>query len=96
MNKTTKTAFLGGVLFLSACAPVQVKPAIVATPTLHNYSPEVQTKLADELDAMGPQCARDVVYPGCSAAARWLLDYLDTRCEIRCLRDDPECDKCRE
>lgn len=45
-----------------------------------------QARAADELERMGPPCPRDVVMEGCSAVARLVIDYKDTREQIRAIR----------
>lgn len=63
-------------MFLSCCAPA---PSNIACPNLPVYSPEVQTKAADELDAM----------PEDSVIANvFMPDYGSMRAAVRaCLKE---------
>ena len=56
--------------------------AVIVTPPLSSYSPEVLRQAADEMDSMRQPCARDI--PGdCSAMSRMVIDYSDLREKIR-------------
>ncbi len=69
---TTSLLLVSGIL-LTACGRESF--STVATPALQQYSPEVQTLAADELETMGPACPRDGVFGDCSAVKRLVLDY---------------------
>ncbi len=71
---------LSGML-LSGCA--RGDSSRVVAPTLLDYSAEVQNHAADELGTLGPPCARDAVFGGCSAIKRFVLDYAWVRDIIR-------------
>ena len=58
------------------------EPQIV-TPPIVDYSDVVQGLAADELEQLGPPCARDVVVSDCSALARMVTDYGVLRDKIR-------------
>tara|TARA_R100000458_G_C8262323_1_gene237692 strand:- start:536 stop:793 length:258 start_codon:yes stop_codon:yes gene_type:complete len=64
------------------------EPVIVA-PDLDQYSPPVQRRMADELQAMAPPCPRDAeaVQQDCSVTARMIMDYGDLRNRIRAAAD---------
>lgn len=70
--------------FLTAC---EITTFNVYTPDIAEYSPEVQEQAANELDALGPPCAPDVVYEGCSAVKRLVVDYKFMRDQTRALKD---------
>lgn len=53
------------------------------TPEVIEYSPDVQQRAAEELQAMPLPCPRDVVIAGCSAVHRMIKDYGLTRDRIR-------------
>ena len=56
--------------------------AVIVTPPLSSYSPEILKQAADEMDSMKQPCARDI--PGdCSAISRMVIDYGDLREKIR-------------
>lgn len=56
------------------------------TPPVIDYSRQFQARAAQELESMGPPCPRDVVIEGCSAVARLIIDYKETRDKIRAIR----------
>lgn len=60
---------------LSACANTTSDPVC---PTLFAYSPELQTRAANELEGLAPE----------SALGRMMVDYGVNRAEIRACRGD--------
>lgn len=60
--------------------------APVSDPRIVDYTVEVQELAADELETLGPPCPRDAVFGGCSAVARFVLDYGDLRNRLRAAR----------
>lgn len=68
----------------TACAKGSSSSAV--TPDVVDYSRMFQARAADELERMGPPCPRDTVIEGCSAVARLVIDYKDTREQIRAIR----------
>jgi len=66
------------------------RPPVVVAPRHVDYAPEVQARAAAELEAAGPPCARDTVFAGCSALARFAIDYGDVRCDVRALRGETD------
>lgn len=56
---------------------------VIVTPPLVDYAPEIQGRAADELERLGPPCARDTIVADCSAAARLIIDYGVLREKIR-------------
>ena len=56
---------------------------IIVAPTLDKYSAAVGSLAADELGTLGPPCARDFVFEGCSAVHRMIIDYGDLRRKVR-------------
>ncbi len=68
-------------MWLNGCGRVDSR-GFVAPPIL-DYTDEVQSHAADELDALGPPCPRDAVFGGCSAVKRFVLDYAWIRDKIR-------------
>lgn len=56
---------------------------VIVTPPLIDYSTEVQSKAADELDALSHSCPRDAITPDCSAVSRMISDYATLRQKIR-------------
>ena len=57
--------------------------AVVVTPPLTEYTPEIMSRAADEFEKLGPPCARDTIVADCSAAARLIMDYDTLRDKIR-------------
>ena len=57
--------------------------AVVVTPPLTEYAPEIMSRAADEFEKLGPPCARDTIVANCSAAARLIMDYGTLRDKIR-------------
>ena len=55
---------------------------IIVTPPVAEYSGDLMTKAAIELDFMKPPCPRDVVSDDCSAISRMIIDYGDLRAKI--------------
>ena len=55
---------------------------VVVTPPVVEYSDDLMTKAADELDFMKRPCPRDVVSDDCSAISRMIIDYGDLRAKI--------------
>ena len=72
------------VLLLSACDKA---PINTISPDLAGYSKEFQTQAANELTVMKPPCARDVANEHCSAVYRLVIDYGDTRQQIRAINE---------
>jgi len=66
-------------MLLTACKTETFR---TAKPDLAHYSKGVQLKAKEELTPLKP-CARDFVYPDCSAMARMVMDYKDMREKIR-------------
>ena len=77
----TAVGSLGGAA-LNYFGTKKGKPVIV-TPPIVDYSDTVQGLAADELERLGPPCARDVVVADCSALARFVTDYGVLRDKIR-------------
>lgn len=71
---------------LTGCATGNSSSAV--TPTIVEYNQPFQSKAADELQAMQPPCALDVILPGCSVVHRMVLDYGDLRNRVRAIRND--------
>ena len=61
--------------------------AVVVTPPLTEYAPEIMARSADEFEQLGPPCARDTIVADCSAAARLIMDYGTLRDKIRAAKD---------
>tara|TARA_A100000172_G_scaffold38994_1_gene23777 strand:+ start:2351 stop:2785 length:435 start_codon:yes stop_codon:yes gene_type:complete len=61
--------------------------AVVVTPPLTDYAPEIMARAADEFEQLGPPCARDTIVADCSAAARLIMDYGTLRDKIRAAKD---------
>ena len=61
--------------------------AVVVTPPLTEYAPEITSRAADEFEKLGPPCARDTIVADCSAAARLIMDYGTLRDKIRAAKD---------
>ena len=61
--------------------------AVVVTPPLTDYAPEIMARAADEFEKLGPPCARDTIVADCSAAARLIMDYGTLRDKIRAAKD---------
>jgi hypothetical protein len=76
------------ILSLSVTACAKAPSSGFVLPPVGPYSAEVQTKAADELDAMGPPCPHDVVITGCSAVHRMIIDYKDMRDRTRAISGD--------
>jgi hypothetical protein len=72
------------VLLLSGCGKA---PTNTLSPDLAGYSKEFQNHAANELTALKPPCARDVANEHCSAIYRLVIDYGDTRQQIRAIND---------
>lgn len=71
-------------LLLSACGGANSSGlSFIASPTLDDYSARVMDMAAGEMEQLGPPCARDFVYPGCSALVRLAIDYGDLRQRLR-------------
>jgi len=51
-------------------------------PTLQAYSPEFATQLADEWEALPPDCPRIELVPGCSALGTFTSDGMVLRQKI--------------
>ena len=83
MRRNVWTLFLGLMLtgLLTSCE--KASSSIVVTPALFEYAPQVQERAADELDLLGPECARTVVVANCSAVKTFMLDYGVVREQIR-------------
>ena len=62
--------------------------AVIVTPPLVDYSGEIQSAAARELEAMGAPCPRDFIIDNCSVAARMIIDYGDLREKIRAADKD--------
>ena len=62
--------------------------AVIITPPLVDYSREIQSAAAHELEAMGVPCPRDFVADDCSVPARMIIDYGDLREKIRAANKD--------
>lgn len=62
---------------------------VIVVPEIDQYSPAVQRRMADELQAMAPPCPRDAeeVQQDCSVTARMIMDYGDLRNRIRAAAD---------
>lgn len=77
---------------LTACAKGSSSGAIVATPDLYRYSEGFQSHTVWELQQIKrPPCARDVTVEqgrNCSAIARLVIDYGDTRKQIRAAKGE--------
>lgn len=56
---------------------------MIVSPELDTYEPAFEIQLADELEAMGFPCPRDIPVPGCSAAHRFILDGVYLRDQLR-------------
>ena len=56
---------------------------VIVTPPIVEYSKDIQSKAADELDKLSHACPRDVVTPDCSALSRMIADYGTLRQKIR-------------
>ena len=56
---------------------------VIVTPPLVDYSADVQSHAADEMDKLSHACPRDAVTPACSALARMIADYGTLREKIR-------------
>lgn len=94
--RSVKILFLSltSSLLLTACGIKNSKPVIVKGPDIIPYSKGVQDQGAKEMEAAGPPCGRDVVFPGCSVLVRFAIDYGFTRCQTRALYDiDHPCRK---
>jgi len=76
---------LGGAA-LNYLAAEKGKPVIVAPPIV-DYADAVQDLAADELERLGPPCARDTVIADCSALARMVTDYGVLRDKIRAAKE---------
>ena len=61
--------------------------AVIVTPPLTEYAPEIMSRAADEFEKLGPPCARDTIVADCSAAARLIMDYGTLRDKIRAAKD---------
>ncbi len=72
---------LTSALLLSGCARGGFE-GLVAPPVLE-YSDEVQDVAAEEMALLGPPCARDMPFGGCSAVKRFVLDYHWMREQLR-------------
>jgi hypothetical protein len=56
---------------------------VSAAPRLPAYSPAFEAKLVDELNALEPECGRDIVSPPCSALHTFALDHVQLRDQVR-------------
>ncbi len=56
---------------------------VIVTPPIVEYSKDIQSRAADELDKLSHACPRDVVTPDCSALSRMIADYGTLRQKIR-------------
>ena len=74
------------LLPLMLCAGCETVVSNHVVPPVILYEPEVQERAADELEQLGPPCARDTVYPGCSAVHRFVIDYQLMRDQIRAVK----------
>jgi len=81
----TAAGSLGGA-YLSYLSSEKGEPVIV-TPPIVDYADAVQDLAADELERLGPPCARDVVLADCSALARFVTDYGVLRDKIRAAKE---------
>ena len=81
----TAAGSLGGAA-LNYFAAKTGEPVIV-TPPIVDYTDAVQDLAADELERLGPPCARDVVVADCSALARFVTDYGVLRDKIRAAKE---------
>lgn len=72
------------LLLLTACETTDSRPAPrLVLPTLQQYASEFQSRLADEMEALGPDCPRDFVVEGCSALGTFTLDHIYLRDRIK-------------
>ena len=62
--------------------------AVIVTPPIVDYAPEIQARAADEFERLGPPCARDAVIADCSASARMIMDYGTLREKIRAAKKE--------
>ena len=67
------------------CSPVRPSTKLIVAPAVVPYSNNVQNKVAEEMDLMGPACPRDAVFGGCSGAKRFIMDYGHMRNQVRAL-----------
>ncbi len=81
VRKWMPSLLLASAMWLTGCASAGSDR--VATPPLLDYSDQVQQHAASELESLGPPCARDAVFGGCSAIKRFVLDYAWIRDKIR-------------
>ncbi len=72
--------------YLSYLSAEKGEPQIV-TPPIVDYADAVQDLAADELERLGPPCARDVVLADRSALARFVTDYGVLRDKIRAAKE---------
>lgn len=61
---------------------------IIVTPPITEYSEEVMSRAADELENAKNPCARDLVTDNCSVLSRMVIDYGDLRAKIRAAKKD--------
>ena len=72
---------LASAMWLSGCESAGSDR--LTTPPILDYSSEVQAHAGAEMGTLGPPCARDAVFGGCSAIKRFVLDYAWLRAQIR-------------
>lgn len=75
------------LLLLAALSTACTTAISNVTPPVVSYSREVQAQAASELEAMGPPCPRDTLIEGCSAVHRMIIDFKDTRDQIRAIKN---------
>ncbi len=61
---------------------------IIVTPPITEYSEEVMSRAADELENAKNPCPRDLVTDNCSVLSRMVIDYGDLRAKIRAAKKD--------
>jgi len=66
---------------LTACEKISSS----ISPTLASYDPAFQLRAAEEMAALRPACARDVVIDQCSTIKRMMIDYKELRDKIRAI-----------
>ncbi len=57
------------------------------TPPIVDYTSVIQSRAANELEKLGPPCARDTVAENCSAVVRLVMDYGTLRDKIRAAKE---------
>lgn len=75
------------MMLIVGCTAAPSNPSPLVIPELPVYSLAVQELAVQELAAVLKRpCPRDVVIEGCSAVARFILDYADLRAALRELK----------